>query len=104
MFLNKNKKGYGWHIKISTEDIGLKDPLYMNFSFKKGCDPDKSEFPDGSIKGDLLFRSEKGIRKVYPTAHEYNGKVYIEYKLLELEGTEKADNELTIDPDELPFY
>ena len=28
----------------------------------------------------------------------------LEYKLLELEGTEKADNELKIDPDELPFY
>lgn len=81
MFLNRNKKGFGWHATISTKDIGLKDSLYMNFSFKKGCEPAETD----SIKGDLYFISEEGARKVYPVAKEYNGRVSIEYKLLELE-------------------
>lgn len=124
MFINKNKKGFGWYSVVSTEDIGLQDPLYLNFSFKKGCNPDQSEYGEkGSIKGDLYFHSEKGIRKVFPVAREYQGRVWIEFKLLELDPSiepvkhykrnevethidvqEEPKKEVTFDTDDLPFY
>lgn len=126
MFINKNKKGFGWHSVVSTEEIGLQDPLYLNFSFKKGCNPDQSEYGEkGSIKGDLYFHSEKGIRKVFPVAREYQGRVWIEFKLLELDPSIEPvkhykrnevetdinvtddpidEYKVTVDTDELPFY
>ena len=124
MFINKNKKGFGWYSVVSTEDIGLNDPLYLNFSFKKDCNPDQSEYGEkGSIKGDLYFHSEKGIRKVFPVAREYQGRVWIEFKLLELDPfdrpvkkykrnevethidvQEEPKEEVTFDTDDLPFY
>lgn len=124
MYINKNKKGFGWYSVVSTEDIGLQDPLYLNFSFKKGCNPDQSEYGEkGSIKGDLYFHSEKGIRKVFPVAREYQGRVWIEFKLLELDPAnepvkhykrsevethidvqEDPKEEVTFDTDDLPFY
>ena len=85
MFINKNKKGFGWHLVIDTKELGLNEPLYVNFSFKKGCEPADIN----SIKGDLYFVSEEGTRKVFPVAKEYNGKVYVDYKLLELEEAKK---------------
>lgn len=86
MYINKKKKGYGWYSTVSTKDIGLDKPLYMDFAYKKGCEPDELEMnQDGSVVGDLYFITNNTKRKVFPVAKEYNGHTYIEFKLLESE-------------------
>ena len=88
MYINKNKKGFGWHSSVSTKDLGLKDPIYINWSFKKGCDPLPAELENDSFKGDLMIETAAGFRKVFPVAKEYNGRTYIEFKILELGGVQ----------------
>lgn len=123
LFLNKSNSGYGWYIKVPLKDRDgnvLKDKYgkemcgFMNFSFKKDDEPTNlGRF--GSYEGDLYFIDKDGNkRKAYPIAHEYNGKISVELKLLEPNkeydtknfGGDRADmgESINIEQDELPFY
>lgn len=114
MYLNKNKKGFGWYSTVSTESIGLKDPLYLNFSFKKGCDPSEEELNEyGSLQGEMYIETAAGKRKVFPVAREYNGRTFIEFKILGIDGaetpaisgykTQDVYTDIKIEDDDLPW-
>ena len=113
MYINRNKKGYGWHSAVKNEQIST-DPLYIEFGFKKGCDPEEGELNEnGSIKGDLILKTEMGYRGVYPVMVEYNGRKWIEFKILELtdepkpfrpQSDPKPTNTVQIEEGDLPFY
>ena len=120
MYISKSKTGYGWYSAVSTKEIGLENPAYIRFSFKKDDNPKPEELSEyGSVKGELYLHTASGLRKVFPVAKEYQGNVYIEYKILELEGAEKPVQSIRrqdvktdikdydpniISPEELPFY
>lgn len=115
MFLNRKQKGFGWYTKVDRKDIGLEKPYYINFSFKKGCDPIEGELNDaGSMKCDLILKTAKGYRQVFPVVNEYNGNTYLEYKILDLTDEPKPFmprneeakpfGQLNVEPDDLPFY
>ena len=88
MYLNRNKSGYGWYSQIRTKEGESENIGYLNFSFKKGCEPLPNELTEyGSYQGDMFFRDTTGAeRKVFPVVKEYNGQKHIELKLLEKEG------------------
>ena len=100
MFLNRNKNGYGWYSQVKTKEGESENVAYLNFSFKKGCEPDRFDLTEyGSYEGDLIFRDRTGKeRKVFPLAKEYNGMKHIEFKLLEAEG-EYQDPQLKLKTD-----
>jgi len=120
MFLNKKQRGFGWYAKISTTDMGNNTlTSYLNFVFKRGCDP----LTDGTYEGDLYFIDKTGAkRKVFPRVKNYNNQNYVEFMLLEEElpsfeqnneqkgyqSTLREDNKSVTghieDIDELPFY
>ena len=87
MFLNRNKNGYGWYSQVKTKEGESENVGYINFSFKKGCEPDRFDLTEyGSYEGELIFRDTTGKeRKVYPIAKEYNGIKYVELKLMDPE-------------------
>lgn len=108
MFINKKQKGYGWYSKISSKDLDTNKEItdYLNFSFKRDCEPNTEV-----LEGDLYFIDKQGVkRKVFPIAKEYNDRKYIEFKILEYEGTSKMGGNRSnsaqnvISKDELPFY
>ena len=111
MYINKQKSGYGWYSKIVSKDLNTQAERlgYINFSFKKSCEPTNLE--NGSLEGDLYFVDKQGNkRKVFPIAKERNGLIYIEYKLLEIEnnsnfGGNRANSgkSLNIEDEDLPF-
>ena len=111
MYINKRKNGFGWYSKIISKDLNTQAERlgYINFSFKKGCEPTNLE--NGSLEGDLYFIDKQGNkRKVYPIAKESNGLINIEYKLLRIEnnsnfGGSRANSGKSIDieDDDLPF-
>lgn len=112
MYINKNRKGFGWHSTVKNEQISP-DPLYINFSFKKGCDPEEAELTDGPLKGDLILKTAMGYRQVYPVMVEFNGNKWIEFKILELTDEPKPyrpqsdpqpTNTVQIEEGDLPFY
>ena len=112
VFINKNQKGYGWHSTVKNESISP-DPMYINFGFKKGCDPEEAELSDGSLKCDLILKTPMGFRQVFPTLQEYNGRKWIEFKILELtdepkpfrpQSDPKPTNTVQIEEGDLPFY
>ena len=84
IFISKNDKNNNWHSKIESKEGESIVKAYLNFSFKKGCDPlpqDLNEY--GSLAGDLFFRETNGTeRKVFPIAKEWNGKKWVELRLL----------------------
>lgn len=127
MFINKRKEKYGWYAKIESKDNGdnvLTD--YMNFSFKKDCEPFKDDLNEyGAYEGEMYFKDKDGkYRRIFPIVKEYNGAKHIEFKLLGVEGAKPTDlgftvnkqvglndgqtdmfgNQNYIDPDDLPFY
>lgn len=136
VFISKDKDStWKWHIKVESTDLGgNKTTGYINdISFGKNCEPFKEELTEyGSLEGELMFRQKDGkLRKVLPIAKEYNGKIFINWKIMGVEGAKPIDqgftNELTapdgsqvplndgetdlfgskdleIDPSELPFY
>lgn len=118
MYLNRKKKGFGWYCKVVSKDTSGDETIgYADFSFKKGSEPTKEELNDkGSYEGDLYFHAKDGtIRKVFPIASEYNGRVNLEWKIMNPEGEEDhTDNfggpyqnigeSLDVSPEELPFY
>lgn len=110
MFINKKKKGYGWYSKVSSKDMQSNEEIstYINFSFKKDCEPNVD-----ALEGDLYFIDKQGIRrKVFPVARDYKGNKYVEFKILDYEGQDskmmggnRSDSTKTIiSPSELPFY
>ena len=117
MFLNKRQKGYGWYSKVVSKDLNTQAERigYINFSFKKDCEPTNLN-DKGSYEGDLYFiDSEGNKRKVYPIVNDYNGVISIEYKLLEVEqsnvdnskfGGNRSDSvsSLDISQEDLPWY
>lgn len=100
MYINRQKNGYGWYSKIISKDLNTQAERlgYINFSFKKGCEPNNLE--NGSLEGDLYFIDKQGNkRKVFPIAKERNGLVYIEFKILEIE----KSTAYSYNADDLPF-
>ena len=87
MFLNRNKNGYGWYSQVKSKAGESETVGYINFAFKKGCEPMPNELTEyGSYQGELIFRDTTGAeRKVFPIAKEYAGNVHIELRLLEKE-------------------
>lgn len=85
MYLSRNKKGYGWYSQIKSKEGESENVGYLNFTFKKGCDPMPEELNEyGSLQGELIFKDSTGAeRKVFPIAKEWNGQKSIEFKLLE---------------------
>lgn len=112
MYLNRNRSGYGWYSLVKSKDMGGNEMShYMNFSFKKDCEPMDMELNDrGSYEGELYFIDKRGIkRKVFPIVKEYNGLKYFEFKLLSEETSNNASADSTstdvkVESDELPFY
>jgi len=118
MYLNRNQKGYGWHVTVRRDSKGNEiKPAYVNFTFKKGCEPSDSELSGefGSYEGELYLETKQGRRKVFPYVNEYNESV--EFKILDYEQpqekkessnfggkTSKSAQSVDIEPDELPFY
>lgn len=89
MYLQRKTKGYGWYAKVKTkEQGGAEFTDYINFSFKRDCEPTElNEY--NSYEGELFFRDSTGKeRKVFPIVKYYNDSTHIEFKLLEAEGEE----------------
>ena len=120
MYLFRGMKGFSWYTKIISKDLNTNAERegYINFTFKKGCDPKQEELNDkNAYVGDLYFHDQNGnIRKVFPVVNEFNGNKKIEFKLLEIEGQKEAVETITmqnnsggggyeeIKADDLPFY
>lgn len=116
MFISKKQKGYGWYSKIISKDLNTNAERkgYIDFSFKKGCEPKQSELNDkNSLEADLYLIDINGQkRKVFPVVTEYNGITKVEFKILEVEGKSQTikreqgnfGGEIDIEPNELPFY
>lgn len=121
MYLFRGMKGFSWYTKIISKDLNTNAERegYINFTFKKGCDPKPEDLNDkNAYEGDLYFHDKNGcIRKVFPVVDEYNGNKKIEFKLLEAIGEpkepvqtitrEQSSSGTTFDgisQDELPFY
>lgn len=111
MYLNRNRTGYGWYSLVKSKDMGGNELThYLNFSFKKDCEPLDDELNEhGSYEGELVFIDKKGKkRKVFPIVKEYNGLKYFEFKLLDADGVQNTSKMFgakpTLEPDELPFY
>lgn len=125
MYLFKGMNGFSWYTKVISKDLNTnaEREAYMNFTFKKGCDPKPEDLNDkNAYEGDLYFHDKNGcIRKVFPVVDEYNGNKKIEFKLLEAIGEPKSEPKepvqtITreqgmggatfdgISPDDLPFY
>lgn len=85
MYLNRNKNGYGWYSQVKTKEGESEVVAYINFSFKKGCDPLPEQLNEyGSYEGELIFRDSTGAeRRVFPIAKEWNDRRSVEFKLLE---------------------
>ena len=85
MYLNRNKNGYGWYAQIRSKEGESENIAYINFAFKKGCEPLLTELTEyGSYSGELIFRDSTGAeRKVFPLAKEWNGRKNVEFRLLE---------------------
>ena len=109
MFINKKQKGYGWYSKITSKDMeGKETTAYINFSFKRDCEPNLD-----TLEGDLYFVDKTGHRrKIFAVAREYNGQTSIDFKLLEDEtednsmfGGKRCDSTKNIiEKNDLPFY
>ena len=99
MYLNRNKNGYGWYSQVRTKEGESEIIGYLNFGFKKGCEPLPTECTEyGSYSGELIFRDSTGAeRKVFPVVKEWNGVKHIELKLLE-KGNEYHDPQPTYRP------
>lgn len=125
MYLFRGINGFSWYTKVVSKDLNTNAQRegYINFTFKKGCEPTQEELNDkNAYEGDLYFHDKNGcIRKVFPVVDEYNGNKKIEFKLLEAIGELKSESkepvqtitrEQTnsgttfdgISQDELPFY
>ena len=111
MYLNRNRNGYGWYSHVKTKDMGGNEMShYLNFSFKKDCEPLDDELNEkGSLEGELYFIDKRGRkRKVFPVVKEYNGIKYFEFKLLELDGANNSSKmfgaESKVEQSERPFY
>lgn len=124
MYLNKSKKGFGWYATVKKDSKGNEtDTLYLNFSFKKDCEPDiLSE--SGSYEGELYFiDKDNRKRKVFPYVDTYDNS--IRFKILDWEyqdtvtvtapkheeedysnfGGDRSDSyQEIISHDDLPFY
>lgn len=118
MYLNRKQKGYGWYTKVVSKDLNTDAERtgYVNFSFKKDCEPTDDTLGEyGSYEADLYLIDKHGKRRVFPTVHEYNGNSYIEFKILGYEDQKPTTNKMAgsrsdigqtvdIEPDDLPFY
>lgn len=127
MYINRSQKNdWQWYSKIETKDEGGNTfNAYMNFSFKRGCEPDESELGEyGNLEGDLYFHTKDGkMRRVFPIVKYFNGQTHIEYKILGVDGAKPLDKgfggeqvalndgktdmfgaDNRINPDDLPFY
>lgn len=115
MYLSRSLKGFGWYTKVVSKDLNTNAERtgYINFSFKKGCEPQESELNEkGAYVGDLYLHDANGnIRKVFPIVNDYTEKV--EFKILEIENAnstirKEQDNfgakYTDIKSDDLPFY
>lgn len=91
MYLNRNKNGFGWYAQVKSKEGESENIAYINFSFKKGCEPERFDLTEyGSYEGELFFRDRQGKeRKVFPVAKEWNGVKHVDFKLLEAEGEYK---------------
>ena len=87
MFLNRNKNGYGWYAQIKSKEGESENIAYINFRFKRECEPTQQELTEhGSYPGELIFRDSTGAeRKVFPIAKEWNGIKSVEFMLLKKE-------------------
>ena len=109
MYLNKSKKGIGWYSAVKRNQANAEtEPLYINFLFKKGTEPQGE-----TIEGDLFFIDRNGDKRmVLPFINEYNGNKRIEFRIMG--GQAKVENSLpfyeepkkdvALDPEDLPFY
>lgn len=102
MFLNKNKKGYGWYSQVESKDMGGNvSKGYLNFQFKKDCEPKQEELNQwGSYEGELWFKDNNGrFRKVFPIAQTYEGKTSVKLMLLDWQfTTDEVKKEKPINP------
>jgi len=120
MFLNKSRNGFTWYAHIKSTDQGGNElQHYLNFRFKKGCEPKAQDLnAHGSYEGELIFHDANGRqRKVFPVVNEYNGLKSIEFILMD-DGSKPVDLGFTQDdvgsifgqentdvqPEDLPFY
>lgn len=122
MYLNKSKKGFGWYVTVKKDSKGNEtDPCYLNFSFKKDCEPDNLS-ESGSYEGELYFiDKDNRKRKVFPYVDTYDNSV--RFKILDWEyedvvkvspkheenvenmGGDRSDSyQDIISHDDLPFY
>ena len=64
MFLNKAKKGFGWHITVKKDSKGqeTEQPMYVNFTFKRDCEPTNLN-DKGSYDADLYLIDKQGNRR-----------------------------------------
>lgn len=118
MYLFRGINGFSWYTKVVSKDLNTNAQRegYINFTFKKGCEPTQEELNDkNAYAGDLYFHDSNGrVRKVFPVVTEFNGNKRVEFKLLEIEGQpvqtitrEQTNSGTTFDgisQDELPFY
>ena len=105
MFINKNKKGYGYYTTVKSKSkTGEELTGFMPVNFKIGEEPGED-----SIKGELCFIEEDGSkRKAFFNAFRRgDGTVSVGLFLMGKEVKELGKNEIRIEelrPDDLPFY
>jgi hypothetical protein len=122
MYLSRKQKGFGWYAKVKSKDMqGKESTAYVQFAFKKGCEPTPEELnQNGSVECDLLLVESGGKqRRVFPIARTYTNQSgqevnYVEFMIMDYEFTkgepiaeQPVQNGLgsnLIDPDDLPFY
>ena len=106
MFLNKAKKGFGWYIAVKKDSKGqeTEQPMYVNFTFKRDCEPTNLN-DKGSYDADLYLIDKQGNRRrVFPYINEWGDHRSVEFKIMDVEEAQKLDVNVKIGPEELPFY
>ena len=122
MYISRKQKGFGWYAKVKSKDMqGKESTAYVQFVFKKGCEPTPEELNEhGSVEADLILVEKGGKqRRVFPIAKTYTNQkgeevTYTEFMIMDYEfakgepiAEQPVQNGLgsdLIDPDDLPFY
>ena len=107
MFIDKNKKGIGWHTTVKdTDDRNVKtdNPLYVNYIFSRDAEPQGDK-----LEGTLMFVAKDGTKyHAFPYVNEYNGQRSLQFRLYipkKKDDTGKFGNpNVSIESSELPFY
>lgn len=106
MYINKNKKGYGYYSTVKSKDKKGEEIVgFLSVNFKQGTEPDGE-----SYKGDLFLIDEDGLKRkaFFHAFKRADGTPSVGLMLLEAEADELEQRQEAvieeIRADDLPFF